>query len=50
LGNTSPGSLNTARYALAGAGTLQSALGFGGLDPSPALQQQQKNGQVQELH
>jgi hypothetical protein len=28
---TSPGSLNTARFALGGAGTQTAALGFGGL-------------------
>jgi hypothetical protein len=30
---TSPGSLNTARFALAGAGTQTAALGFGGQIP-----------------
>jgi hypothetical protein len=38
---TSPGSLNTARLALAGAGTQTAALAFGG--DLPPIQQQQKN-------
>jgi hypothetical protein len=41
-------SLATARSYLAGAGTQASALAFGGEDCSK--QQQQKNGQVQDLH
>jgi hypothetical protein len=43
---TNPTSLNTARAGLAGTGTQTSALGFGG--DAPPVQQQQKNGQVQE--
>jgi hypothetical protein len=41
LGQLSPGSLNTARNNLAGAGTQTAALAFGGLNTP--LQQQQKN-------
>jgi hypothetical protein len=46
---TSPASLNTARDALAGAGTQTSAFSFWWLYSS-SVQQQQKNGQVQEHH
>jgi hypothetical protein len=46
VGQHSPGSLNTARSSLAGAGTQTSALAFGG--EIHQEQQQQKNGQVQD--
>jgi hypothetical protein len=42
LGLLIPG-LNTARNALAGCGTQTAALAFGGNDPAPGLQVQQKN-------
>jgi hypothetical protein len=47
---TSPGSLNTARRSLAGAGTQTAALAFGGYDSTSTplvIQVQQKNMMVQ---
>jgi hypothetical protein len=46
---TATASLTTARRLLAGAGTQSAGLAFGGY-VLQLIQQQQKNGQVQEQH